>query len=435
MRTHDQNERIYLLHVLKHSDLFKKVKPEFFKNETLKSLFKICAKYYERFRNIPDNFAKTLKTIVCSPSYIAKHGEQLTTEDIDALFSDDIDEYAEDWRVRAVEAWIKIRDFEIRLTNGVKYIKTQDLTPDNADDIIRKTLTIFNDSDIKFGEQKGVNFFDESVHRYGKEDKIISGYVFVDRLLNGGYEKKTLITYIGQSGVGKSIFLCRDAAHFVKNGYNVVYVSAEMSEKTVLKRIGSMLFNIPIREYENYANQEGFIAKKIDDVMGMGGGKIGQLKIVQMADPTVIDIESYVTGVEKEIGEKIDVVICDYIGIMSNYRTKNNQDSYTKIKEISKDLRDIGMSHDWLMISASQIGKEHWDSSSLSIKAIAESSALVHNCDLIYGIIQDPDMQQEDVYWLKVLKIRDGEGRNTKCKMERNSRTLAITETDEVKID
>ena len=60
--THDQNERVYLLYILKNTDFFKKTKHEFFRNDTLKSLYKLCKSYYEKFKHIPETntFKKTL---------------------------------------------------------------------------------------------------------------------------------------------------------------------------------------------------------------------------------------------------------------------------------------------------------------------------------------------------------------------------------------
>ena len=46
--------------------------------------------------------------------------------------------------------------------------------------------------------------------------KVSSGYNFLDRVLNGGYDKDgSLVVYVGEQNIGKSIFLANDAANFV----------------------------------------------------------------------------------------------------------------------------------------------------------------------------------------------------------------------------
>jgi len=36
-------------------------------------------------------------------------------------------------------------------------------------------------------------------------------------------------------------------------------------------------------------------------------------------------------------------------------------------------------------------------------------------------------------YWLKILKIRDGEGKNTKCRFNINYEYMRLTETSDVR--
>ena len=45
------------------------------------------------------------------------------------------------------------------------------------------------------------------------------------------------------------MWLCNLAAKSVKNGFNTLYITLEMSYQKVAQRIGANLFNIPINEY------------------------------------------------------------------------------------------------------------------------------------------------------------------------------------------
>jgi hypothetical protein len=42
-------------------------------------------------------------------------------------------------------------------------------------------------------------------------------------------------------------------------------------------------------------------------------------------------------------------------------------------------------------------------------------------------------MQSNYEYWLKILKIRDGEGKNTKCRFNINYEYMRLTETSDVR--
>jgi hypothetical protein len=50
---------------------------------------------------------------------------------------------------------------------------------------------------------------------------------------------------------------------------------------------------------------------------------------------------------------------------------------------------------------------------------------------MIYAIIQDELMHSEFEYWIKILKIRDGEGKNLKCKFTINYDYMRLNETNE----
>jgi len=74
-----------------------------------------------------------------------------------------------------------------------------------------------------------------------------------------------------------------------------------------------------------------------------------------------------------------------------------------------------------------------YDSTDISMEDIAESAGLSHTADMMYGIIQDSIMLSNEEYWLKILKIRDGEGKNLKCKFNIKYENMRLTETDEIK--
>ncbi len=425
---HEQNEKIYFLFALKNIDLLAQISPDYFKNKYLAYLCKIAKKYHQQFNHIPDNFKKTVMRIVTD----VKSRIQMTKQQVNVIFNEDVDEYDEVWLRSAVISWIRIKEFNTRLSNTVAYIKTQEITPENTENVINQTMNIFNDVKVSFSQSAGSNFLDPGAHKLKESQKIRSGRNFVDKLLGGGYERKTLICYLGQQGVGKSLFLCDDAVYFALNGYNVVYVSAEMSESSVIKRVGSMMFEKPIKSYNKWATPEN-VQNALEDLRDMGLN-LGTLNIVQLANPTTVDIETHVNKLQKDNDIHVDVVIVDYLGIISNYRNPNSENMYLNGKMVSKDLRDAAIRNDHICITAQQIGKDSWNSTDMKIGAISESAGIAHNADLIYGIIQDDEMDLENEYYLKVLKIRDGEGRNTKCKYKRNRKTLKLKETEEVSI-
>jgi hypothetical protein len=74
-----------------------------------------------------------------------------------------------------------------------------------------------------------------------------------------------------------------------------------------------------------------------------------------------------------------------------------------------------------------------YDSTDITMENIAESAGLSHTADMMYAIIQDRIMYETDPpeYWLKILKIRDGEGKNRRFKLTINYEYMRLTETED----
>ena len=86
----------------------------------------------------------------------------------------------------------------------------------------------------------------------------------------------------------------------------------------------------------------------------------------------------------------------------------------------------------WIIITASQINRSGYDASEINMGNIAESAGLGHTADFMYGIIQDSSMHLDNEYWLKILKVRKGTGKNTKCKYNITYDYMRLHETDEI---
>ena len=99
---------------------------------------------------------------------------------------------------------------------------------------------------------------------------------------------------------------------------------------------------------------------------------------------------------------------------MRNYRNPNTENSYMKIKQISEDLRAMAMRNNWCVVTASQFNRGAYNSSDVLLEQIAESAALIHTVDGLFGIIQDEIMLMNSEYFLKTLANREEGWKSTK---------------------
>jgi archaellum biogenesis ATPase FlaH len=422
-------EKIFFKLSLAKPKYLDKIQKGFYTSEEIDIMNVLAKKFYDKFHETPSRDQMSL--LVNSPKVKEKVEDSL----MDLIYRTDLTQYDDEWLTSTIESWIKWKNFDSTLFDTIEYIKTTDVNPDNVESIISKVKALINDrNSIVFNSDIGLDFFNVDDHYHENREKVSSGYLFLDRLLSGGYDKDgSLVVYVGEQNIGKSIYLANDAANFVKMGVNTAFVSAEMAAHKVLKRIGANLLTIPMNEYDQKAKNKDLMKRKLDSV-GDGLTPPGQLFVKQFptSQATVLDIEAYLKQIEEERKIKLGCIVIDYINILSNYRSPNSENMYLKIKQIAEDLRAMGVRNGWLIVTATQINRNNYNSSDIGMGDVAESAGLSHTADLMLGIIQDDMMRASNEYWLKILKIRDGEGKGVKCKLDINYNYMRLHETDEV---
>ena len=423
-------EKMFFRFSLEKPKYLQAIKTGFYSSEEIDILSTLSLKFYNKFSETPsrDQLLLLVKN--------AKNAKDKISDNIvNLVFETDLDQFDEEWLTSTAESWIKWRNFDTTLIDTIEFIKTTNVTPENTDHIIQKVKTLINErNNLTFNSDIGLDFFDVDSHDQKQTEKVSTGYNFLDRVLEGGYDKcGNLVVYAGEQNIGKSIFLANDAAQFVKMGTNTAVITAEMAAHKFVKRIGSNLLGIPVNEYTEKSKNKDYIKRKLETV-GNGFTPPGGLFIKQMptSQATVLDIESHLCQIEEERGIKLGAVVIDYINILANYRNPNSENTYMKIKQIAEDLRAMGIRNNWLIITATQITRNGYNSTDITMTDIAESAGLSHTADVMLGIIQDDIMRASDEYRLKILKIRDGEGKGTKCKLDINWNYLRLRETEEI---
>jgi hypothetical protein len=428
MQFNSNYEKLFYNFCLKQPKYLPILKEGFFTNSDIDIMAYLAKKFHEKFNETPTS--AQMKLLVDNSK---KAKDKITPNIIDTVYDVNLADYDEDWLESTAESWIKWRNFDKSLIDGIEYVKTATVSPDNVEAIITKFRETINDRNkISFDKDLGLDFFNPDAHVQHTSQRISAGYAFIDRITGGGYDPCSLIIYAGEQNVGKSIWLANDAANFVRLGYNTAFITAEMAGHKVIKRIGANLLNISMVEYDAKSKDSVYMKRRLENV-GDGLMPPGKLFVKKFptSQATIIDIENYLLDLEETTGIKLRAVVIDYLNILSNYRNPNSENTYMKIKQIAEDLRGMGDRNGWLIISATQIKRGAYNSTDIGMEDISESAGLGHTADMIYAIIQDEMMHSEFEYWLKVLKIRDGEGKNLKCKFNINYDYMRLTETNE----
>ena len=211
-----------------------------------------------------------------------------------------------------------------------------------------------------------------------------------------------------------SLWLQNFAVNAVNAGYNVAYITLELSDKKCLKRIGSMRLEIPISEYTEKAKDTEYIKERIayinrkngDGVFEQKPGKLF-IKEYPSGSATISDIERYLKQVKEEAGLEIDMLVIDYIQIMGTEKGVDRNMLYLKGEHLSVGLRAIAQKWNLAVLTATQIAKEKYGANDIQLNDIPESKAIADTADMVWAIILTPLMKMEGKYHLKHVKLRD----------------------------
>jgi hypothetical protein len=216
-------------------------------------------------------------------------------------------------------------------------------------------------------------------------------------------------------------------------GYNVLYITLEMSERKVMKRLGAMRLKIPINDYDEVSKNTETIKKKIDSLKNVGDGdlfekKIGKIitKFWAAGTATVYDFDNYIQKLKEKRGIKIDLLIVDYITLIAPVKGTTGDNLYQKGKSLAEGLRAIGAKWKIPVISAIQVAKDAWNAADITLEQIPESKAIAETADTFFAIIRTEEMKRQNLYRLKMLKQRDGDFSKSQFRINLNPTYLTL---------
>ena len=228
-------------------------------------------------------------------------------------------------------------------------------------------------------------------------------------LRSGGYMRKALSLFLGQTNIGKTIHLCNEAAYAYKCGYNILYITLELAEEFILQRIYANVTDI---EYNSITTKTADEIKELMKKNVEEGATHGNLIVKDMPSSTnPQDIENLIYEIQISEKIQIDFLVVDYIGKMKPIKRKNgvsNHNTYTLGTDVAEQLRDIAVSLNIAVLTASQVTRESYDSTDLSLKSTADSVGINNTADLMIIVAKDETLKKLGMFVNQVIKNRFG---------------------------
>ena len=266
---------------------------------------------------------------------------------------------------------------------------------------------ITNALKIGLNNEIGMDYTQDIRERYeteGEQGIVPSGHEILDKITNGGYRRGELSLILGGTGVGKSIFLTNAATNFIKNGFNVLYYTLELSEGVICKRIDSCLTGIKLWDLTNPENLD-IIETEVNSLPGKC-----IVKQYPTAGVTVSGLKAHYEKL-KQLGMKFDVIIVDYAGILKT-RGRSDEKRYSELVGIYQELRGIAVEENIVMISAAQLNRKGYGEQKSTLENTAESFGSLFVVDFALTISR-PTIVENDECFYTIGKNRNGPDRIT----------------------
>lgn len=432
-----QLEKVFFNYILKNKKYYSIVKPYFFRNSEIQFVFGVIRNYMMKSS---ESKVPTPRQILDMVTLEDKEG-LITKEILKSILQVNLDEYSEkDFILPKFNAWV----LSNRLKTGAVDVIDETRNLDNISDFesaieaanrIKSIVDEMSSTNFVQDDDLGSDFDEPESHvQDSSKYKVPSGFTTLDHMLGGGWDVQTLNVIMAQTNGGKSLWMQNFAVKSANLGYNVLYVTLEMSERKVMKRLGSMRLKIPINDYDKVSKDTELIKKRIAALSNQNEGgdlfdkKVGKIitKFWAAGTTTVVDFDNYIQALKEKRDIKIDLIIVDYITLIAPIKGTGADNLYTKGKQLAEGLRALGAKYMAPVVTGVQVAKDAWNSSDITLESVPESKAIAETADTFFAIIRTEEMKRNNLYRFKLLKQRDGDFLKSQIKLNLNPTYLTL---------
>lgn len=377
----------------------------------------------------PDLFDRRLKVPArFLYDYAAEHSILPTQQIINAatnsnlIIPENLDSRHFDWLLQEFETFTKHKSLEKAILESSDLLENGEYGA--VEEKIKRAVQIALTKDL------GLDLFEDPKSHLEKlknnKGLIPTGYKKLDYYLFGGLNIGDLAIFAAPSGGGKSVMLSNLGINWALMGLNVIYITAELSQDLVAKRLYSMLSDISTRD----------IFKNIEDIhlkLKLISKKAGKFQVKYMpAGKNANDIRAYVKEYEIKNKAKVNVALIDYLDLLYPINKRIPIDNLNlKDKHVSEELRNLAEEQQFVAATASQFNRSAVDEIEYGHNHIAGGISKIQTSDLACGIYFPKQMRDRGKIELQLLKTRNSSGVGNKIPLSINIDTLRITDCDD----
>lgn len=376
------------------------LKEDYFESYSDRIIYKTINAYVEKYNKFPN--AKAIELDLDSLSL-----EDRVYKDCKETVStiSDKDDRDLEWLLDKTEKFCQERAVYNAIMSSIQILDNKD--PKNNKGSIPKILQ--DALGVSFDTHIGHDFFDDSDPRYEyyhrTEDRVPFKLEYLNRITKGGLPKKTLNVILAGPHVGKSLFMCSTAAGNLLDGKNVLYITMEMAEEEIARRIDANILDIPIEELDTISKE--LFDKKMLRAKGKTSGKL-IIKEYPTSTAGSANFRHLLQELKLKKNFIPDIIYIDYLNICSSSRLKmgSNVNSYTYVKAIAEELRGLAVEFEVPIVSATQTTRSGFGNSDVDITDTSESFALPATVDFMIALVSSEELVALEQIMVKQLKNR-----------------------------
>ena len=401
---HTKIESVILQNLINDEDFMRKVIPflkrDYFLETSEKIVFDKIQSFIDTYNSTPNKDALTIAT---------QNDKNLNEDQYQEVFNIiqnlDPTEHNKDWLYKETEKFCKDNAVYNAILSSVAILDGRDKvrTDDGIPAMLQEALGVCFDNNV------GHDYFKNADRRYEFYHKVETRVPFdldyFNKITNGGMPNKTLNVVLAGTGVGKSLFMCHVAASAIAQNKNVLYITLEMAEEEIAKRIDANLMNITLDQLKELP--KALFDSRIEKVRQRANGTL-IIKEYPTSGAHVGHFKSLLNELQLKRQFTPDIIIVDYLNICVSSRLKSNSgaNSYTIIKSIAEELRGMAVEHNVPILSATQTTRTGYGNTDVELTDTSESFGLPATVDFMFALISTEDLEKMNQLMVKQLKNR-----------------------------
>lgn len=376
------------------------VKEEYFESLPEKTVYKLINTYVTKYNKFPTHQA--LKIDLENSSLEQRVYDECETIIAESQQVGDVDQ---EWLLDKTEKFCQERAVYNAIMDSIQILDNKDKlrTKGSIPQILSEALAVSFDTNI------GHDWYDDADDRYEYyhrvEDRVPFRLEYLNRITKGGLPKKTLNVILAGTHVGKSLFMCSTAASNLLDGKNVLYITMEMAEEEIARRIDANILDIPIGELD-VIDKDTF-DKRVTRVKSKTAGKI-IIKEYPTSSAGSANFRHLLQELKLKRNFIPDIIYIDYLNICASSRLKMNSNinSYTYIKAVAEELRGLAVEFNVPIVSATQTTRSGYSNSDVDVTDTSESFALPATADFMLALVTSEELESLGQIMAKQLKNR-----------------------------